>query len=418
MFKKVRFLVSILLALGFPAQAIAQQNVSIGGVGIITAPGSSGSGGSGITALTGDVTAAGTGSVPATLASVITPAGPIGSTTTTPIITFDAKGRLTLVTSGTIAFPVTTVFGRSGTVVSAANDYSFAQLSGSLAATQLPAFTGDVTSSAGASVLTLASTITAAGPIGSTTVVPVITYDAKGRLTTVTTASIAFPVTSFNSRTGAVAPATNDYSFAQLSGSLASTQMPALSGGVTSSAGSTVTTLRALTSADIATALTTPGPIGGTTPNTIKGTSINDTALTASLPVVTDGGKNLASATQLGSSAELNIDYQPGLITAVASTKSAFSKFVKASTLDNLEVSAAAATCTVNATITLYECGTSTGCATPTAMGSATVVTAGTVVDGTLTSTAITAGDYVAWAISAGTCTSLDIAATAQIHAN
>jgi hypothetical protein len=37
---------------------------------------------------------------------------------------------------------------------------------------------------------TLANTITAAGPTGSSSVVPVITYDAKGRLTTVTTATI------------------------------------------------------------------------------------------------------------------------------------------------------------------------------------------------------------------------------------
>jgi len=39
-------------------------------------------------------------------------------------------------------------------------------------------------------VLTLASVITAAGPIGGAATVPVLTYDAKGRLTTVTTASI------------------------------------------------------------------------------------------------------------------------------------------------------------------------------------------------------------------------------------
>lgn len=48
---------------------------------------------------------------------------------------------------------------------------------------------GDATlASTGA--LTLASTITAGGPQGSATVAPVITYDAKGRLTAVTTATI------------------------------------------------------------------------------------------------------------------------------------------------------------------------------------------------------------------------------------
>lgn len=47
---------------------------------------------------------------------------------------------------------------------------------------------GDATLSSGA--LTLASTISAAGPIGTATAAPVITYDAKGRLTTVTTTTI------------------------------------------------------------------------------------------------------------------------------------------------------------------------------------------------------------------------------------
>jgi hypothetical protein len=56
-----------------------------------------------------------------------------------------------------IGAPVTSVFGRSGTVVAAANDYSFAQLSGSVGATQMPALTGAVTMPAGSTVTTLAS---------------------------------------------------------------------------------------------------------------------------------------------------------------------------------------------------------------------------------------------------------------------
>jgi hypothetical protein len=50
-------------------------------------------------------------------------------------------------------------------------------------------------------------------------------------------------VISFNGRNGSVSPSSGDYSFSQLSGSLASAQMPALSGDVSSGAGSTVTTL-------------------------------------------------------------------------------------------------------------------------------------------------------------------------------
>jgi hypothetical protein len=48
---------------------------------------------------------------------------------------------------------------------------------------------GDATLS-GSGALTLASTITASGPIGSASVIPVITYDSKGRLTSVATAAI------------------------------------------------------------------------------------------------------------------------------------------------------------------------------------------------------------------------------------
>jgi len=57
--------------------------------------------GGGITALTGDVTASGSGSVSATLASISTP-GTYGSATVVPTITMDAKGRITSVSSNTI----------------------------------------------------------------------------------------------------------------------------------------------------------------------------------------------------------------------------------------------------------------------------------------------------------------------------
>lgn len=63
-------------------------------------------------------------------------------------------------------------------------------LSGVLQAAQFPALTGDVTTIAGSLSTTLASVITAAGPVGGPATVPVITYDAKGRLTAVTTAAI------------------------------------------------------------------------------------------------------------------------------------------------------------------------------------------------------------------------------------
>lgn len=120
-----------------------------------------------------------------------------------------------------------------------------------------------------------------------------------------------------------------------------------------------------------------------------------------------------------GQGAEQMLSFQPGLITTITNTKGVYGKIVKTSTVDNIIGSATAfTTCTTNPTVTMYECGTSVTCATPTTIGSTTVAALGTAYPGSISSPTITAGDYVAFAISAGACASLDIGATAQIHAN
>ena len=58
-----------------------------------------GGGGGGITELTGDVTASGTGSVAATLASVTTAQANVGSATVIPVLSVDEKGRVTELTT-------------------------------------------------------------------------------------------------------------------------------------------------------------------------------------------------------------------------------------------------------------------------------------------------------------------------------
>ncbi len=119
-----------------------------------------------------------------------------------------------------------------------------------------------------------------------------------------------------------------------------------------------------------------------------------------------------------GALATEHVSYQPGLLTAVNPTKAAFHKFSKTSTVDNIEGSAATFSCVANPTVTVFECGTSATCAAPTTIGTVTVTVAGTVADGTVSSAAIAAGDYVAFAMTAGTCASVDVAATVQVHAN
>jgi hypothetical protein len=150
---------------------------------------------------------------------------------------------------------------------------------------------------------------------------------------------------------------------------------------------------------------------GAGTPSTSSATVAG--ALNVVGTLTQNGGQPITSQTYS------SFSYQPGLITSIVNTKSVYSKVTKASTVDNIEGSAQSlTTCTTNPTITMYECGTSSTCASPTTIGSVTVTATGQAFDGTVSNSAITAGDYIGWAISAGACASLDIGATAQIHTN
>jgi hypothetical protein len=62
------------------------------------------------------------------LANTAVTASGYGDATHVATFTVNAQGQLTLAGTSAVAFPVTSVFGRTGTVVAAANDYTFAQL--------------------------------------------------------------------------------------------------------------------------------------------------------------------------------------------------------------------------------------------------------------------------------------------------
>ncbi len=113
------------------------------------------------------------------------------------------------------------------------------------------------------------------------------------------------------------------------------------------------------------------------------------------------------------------IAFMPGAQVAVSSVPGGFAKVIKTSTVDSFIVTALALSCATAPTVTMYECGTSTTCASPTTIASVQVTAAGTATPATISSSAITAGDYVAFEETGGVCAGgLNVSAQASVHAN
>lgn len=122
---------------------------------------------SAITSLTGDVTAVGPGAAAATLASITTAQSNVGSGTAVPVLSIDAKGRVTSLGS----VPITSEAGGTVTSITAGTG-----LSG-----------GTITASG---TIALADITTAQINVGSTSQIPVLSINAQGQVTALS--SVAF----------------------------------------------------------------------------------------------------------------------------------------------------------------------------------------------------------------------------------
>ncbi len=137
-----------------------------------------------ITALTGDGTATGPGSVALTLANTsVTP-----GFYTSANVTVDSKGRITTIANGvggasaiTSLTGDVTASGPGASAATLASGNAAVLNSGTLLAARMPALTGDVTTVAGAVATTLANTAVTPGFY----TIANVTVDSKGRITTI-----------------------------------------------------------------------------------------------------------------------------------------------------------------------------------------------------------------------------------------
>lgn len=127
-----------------------------------------------------------------------------------PILGTPASGvatNLTGTAASLTAGHVTTNANMTGDVTSVGNATTLAAgnagnlNSGTLLAARMPALTGDITTSAGAVATTLATVNSNVGSFGSTTTIPVVTVNAKGLVTAVTTAAVTSGRTTLSGAT-------------------------------------------------------------------------------------------------------------------------------------------------------------------------------------------------------------------------
>lgn len=212
---------------GVPSISTTLPNMAHGTPTSIVLTNASGLPASALPAFIGDITTS-AGSSSTTLATVNGNVGSFGSATQSVAVTINAKGLVTAASQATITPAIGSITGLGtgiatalainvgsagapvvfngalGTPSSAtltnATGLPTTALTGALAAAQFPALTGDITTSAGSLATTLATVATGA-TTGSSTAIPVVTFNNKGLVTAITTAVVIAPAGTLSGST-------------------------------------------------------------------------------------------------------------------------------------------------------------------------------------------------------------------------
>lgn len=119
-----------------------------------------------------------------------------------------------------------------------------------------------------------------------------------------------------------------------------------------------------------------------------------------------------------GAGSSQNVALSSGPMTSASTAVFSFSKISRAGNVVSLAFSSAGFTCSVNPVIQVLECGGSTTCIGGTVIGSATLTTGSTVVNGTISSASVGAGDWIAGQIASGTCSSINPYISVELQQN
>jgi hypothetical protein len=181
---------------------------------------------------------------------------------------------------------VSSVFGRSGAVTAQAGDYNFSQISGTIGSSQFPAAGGDVSGNLTAAIVTGIQNRAVANtaPVNGQTLV----WNSSVSAWQPGTVSGSGAVNSVFGRTATVTAQSGDYGFGQISGTVASGQLPAAGGDL----GGTLTT---------ATVKAIQGqPVSSTFPSNGQALVWNSAASAWQPSNVSGGGGGVTMAYQLG----------------------------------------------------------------------------------------------------------------------